>query len=374
MCAKTAAQPELAPQEPSPPNPAPPEPAAQEPAPPKPALEPAKPPLDREAKLREIFTAADFNTDGNISVEEFKALAASQSSIALSMQEAVFGMVDANSDGTLSIDEFVKFNLLSGAAVDDATFLKQADAWLELAKTRAAPEPAAPEPEPVKAEEPPTAPAEPPPPPACEEAPPPPEPEPEPEATPPPEPEPVPPPPEPEPEPVPPPPEPEPEPTAEPAPEPEPAAPTYTSITLTAMAAFGVPDGDLRKGSGKSDPYLKFTLLMDGPDYDGTGPLGGKGGPTVQCEKIANDANPVWEGQTLTLEVPAPFSDGAELRVRLWDDDVTNEDDAIGSTVVTLSASGAGAETRVTCKGREQQGTAGYVLPDFDVAFTYVLA
>jgi len=119
-------------------------------APPPPAEEAA--PLDREAKLREIFTAADFNTDGNISVEEFKALAASQSSIALSMQEAVFGMVDANSDGTLSIDEFVKFNLLSGAAVDDATFLKQADAWLELAKTRAA-EPAA-EPEAASSPEP----------------------------------------------------------------------------------------------------------------------------------------------------------------------------------------------------------------------------
>jgi hypothetical protein len=42
----------------------------------------------------------------------------------------------------------------------------------------------------------------------------------------------------------------------------------------------------------------------------------------VQSEKIANDANPVWEGQTLTLEMPAPFCDGAELRVRLWDDDV----------------------------------------------------
>jgi len=92
--------------------------------------------LDREAKLREIFTATDFNTDGSISVEEFKALAASQSSMALSMQETVFGMVDANSDGALSIDEFVKFNLETGAAMDDATFLEQAEAWLSLAKTR----------------------------------------------------------------------------------------------------------------------------------------------------------------------------------------------------------------------------------------------
>ena len=49
---------------------------------------------------REIFTATDFNTDGSISVDEFKALAASQSDSALSMQEAVFGMVDADANGT----------------------------------------------------------------------------------------------------------------------------------------------------------------------------------------------------------------------------------------------------------------------------------
>ena len=54
----------------------------------------------------------------------------------------------------------------------------------------------------------------------------------------------------------------------------------YTKIMISGMKAFRVPRGDLNN----SDPYLKFTLLMDGPEYDGTGPFGGPGGPTAQTK------------------------------------------------------------------------------------------
>lgn len=67
-------------------------------------------------------------------------------------------------------------------------------------------------------------------------------------------------------------------------------------LVLSNMAAFRVPDGDLRKGSGTSDPYLKFTLRADGPEYDGAGPFGGFGGPTAATSPVPNAADPVWEG------------------------------------------------------------------------------
>ena len=54
-----------------------------------------------------------------------------------------------------------------------------------------------------------------------------------------------------------------------------------------------------------------------------------------------------------------------------------NEDDAIGSVVIPVDVSGGGAKVevgRITLKGREQEGTAGYVLPDFEVSFSYELA
>ena len=68
-----------------------------------------------------------------------------------------------------------------------------------------------------------------------------------------------------------------------------------------------------------------------------------------------------------------------ELRVRVWDDDVKSEDEALGSAVLTIALSPAGANApvsveKLTLKGREQEGTAGYVLPDFEVSFSYELA
>ena len=95
-------------------------------------------PLDREALLRQIFADVDANSDGSIDVDEYKRLAASQSPMAMSMQEAVFAMVDENSDGTLSLDEFIGFNLETGAALSDDGFRKQVLAWQALAKVRTA--------------------------------------------------------------------------------------------------------------------------------------------------------------------------------------------------------------------------------------------
>ena len=72
--------------------------------------------------------------------------------------------------------------------------------------------------------------------------------------------------------------------------------------------------------AGTSDPFVKFTLL------------GGDEPPTVQTAPVANATDPAWE-DTLELALPAGFSGEGELRVRVWDDDVTKDDDAIGSAV-----------------------------------------
>jgi len=92
--------------------------------------------LDRPALLRRVFKFADVDGDGGLSMDEFKALAASQSTAALSMQEAVFNMLDADQNAQLSVEEFVEFNLQHGAELSDVDFSQQANAWLYLAKNR----------------------------------------------------------------------------------------------------------------------------------------------------------------------------------------------------------------------------------------------
>ena len=67
------------------------------------------------------------------------------------------------------------------------------------------------------------------------------------------------------------------------------------------------------------------------------------------------------------MALPAGFTEG-RLRVTVLDDDVTNDDDALGSTIVPITL--AGCTVRVTLKGKEQEGTAGYKFPDFDAEFT----
>lgn len=142
---------------------------------------------------------------------------------------------------------------------------------------------------------------------------------------------------------------------------PEPA-PLTGSLVFKDICAFAVPDGDLRRGSGKSDPYVKFTIITDD----------GGDGPTAQTEKIANADNPVWK-DPVKINLPRGFTGQARLRVRIWDDDVTSEDDAIGSVVLNINVSQAPVSVKATLKGREQGGTGGYKLPDSRISFTYEL-
>ena len=93
-------------------------------------------PLARAALLRKVFASCDDDGSGALSVSEFAQLAASQSDIAMAMQEAVFAMVDANTDSTLSVDEFVKFNLANGEGLEDAEFAAQVAQWQALADAR----------------------------------------------------------------------------------------------------------------------------------------------------------------------------------------------------------------------------------------------
>ena len=97
---------------------------------------PAPAPLDREALLRKVFASCDDDGSGALSVSQFAQLAASQSDIAMAMQEAVFAMLDANSDASLSADEFVKFNLANGDGLEDAEFAAQVAQWQALADAR----------------------------------------------------------------------------------------------------------------------------------------------------------------------------------------------------------------------------------------------
>ena len=96
----------------------------------------APPPLDREALLRKVFASCDDDGSGALSVSEFAQLAASQSGIAMAIQEAVFAMLDANSDASLSADEFVKHNLANGEGLEDAEFAAQVAQWQALADAR----------------------------------------------------------------------------------------------------------------------------------------------------------------------------------------------------------------------------------------------
>ena len=102
---------------------------------------------------------------------------------------------------------------------------------------------------------------------------------------------------------------------------------------LSEVSATNVPTGlDLKSGPGGrgSDPYLKFVLLEVG-DYDSSTRL-----PTIW-----NESNPKWK-ETVALELPRASSRPPLINVRLWDDDVGDGDDPIGSTDVRLTGGSEG--------------------------------
>ena len=87
------------------------------------------------------------------------------------------------------------------------------------------------------------------------------------------------------------------------------------------IRGFSLPDADKKGNSGFSDPYVRFTVCMDGvPDV------------SVRSETVHNSRHPVWDAD-VDLPVPRNFSKGT-LNVMVWDDDSfddgCNADDAMG--------------------------------------------
>ena len=104
------------------------------------------------------------------------------------------------------------------------------------------------------------------------------------------------------------------------------------TLTINNIKAFGVPEGG-DKGSG-ADPYLRFKLLECG-DLD----------EAVRTSSQRNVKNPVWSKSTdpnwepLTLNLPRGSPRPPLLLIRLWDDDLNSEDDALAMTEVRLEPS-----------------------------------
>lgn len=153
-------------------------------------------------------------------------------------------------------------------------------------------------------------------------------------------------------------------------------------LTVRSLAAHGVPDADMKAGSGISDPYVRISLLdAPRPDYEDESDgltLGDDMDPVAfreycdlhqlaaQTATIMNDADPVWEGEVLQIRLPAGTSRSPKVLVRVWDEDETQADEPIGSTEVLLDPSG-GSFSRLKLRGRDG-------LADFDIDFEYSLS
>ena len=121
----------------------------------------------------------------------------------------------------------------------------------------------------------------------------------------------------------------------------EAVAPAAT-LTLTAIKASGVPDKDATGHT--SDPYLSFKLR--------------EVGDLVECAATPAQPNteaPDWGELAITLELPRGSARPPLLTVRLWDDDVHDDDDALAQQDVRLALGegGAAAPQEVTLTGRK---------------------
>ena len=69
-----------------------------------------------------------------------------------------------------------------------------------------------------------------------------------------------------------------------------------------------------------------------------------QGGRLVGDQHVGVGGQHPGQGQELAL--PAGFSGEGEMRVRVWDDDVTKDDDAIGSAVMKFTLCAVGGENK----------------------------
>ena len=107
------------------------------------------------------------------------------------------------------------------------------------------------------------------------------------------------------------------------------ALPAGTVVVLSGMRAEGVPDAESKKGSGGSDPYIRFTLTL-GPSEQELASL--------ETRSLSNTNNPDWSGDPpLRLVLARPCRQGVPLTLTavIFDKDFTNEDDRLARVAVT---------------------------------------
>ena len=91
-----------------------------------------------------------------------------------------------------------------------------------------------------------------------------------------------------------------------------------------------------------------------------------EGEPTGRTDPVPNAADPSWEDE-IEISIPAGCVPPFRLRVRVWDDDVTKEDDAIACAEVELSEEMSVVGTATAIERKVLTGRAE--LPDCEVSF-----
>lgn len=76
-------------------------------------------------------------------------------------------------------------------------------------------------------------------------------------------------------------------------------------------------------GTGKSDPYAKIRILVDGTAH------------TFRTDTVANNLDPVWK---LMIDMPVDNPESLDdVNVELWDEDVGTKDDFLGRCTIPLT-------------------------------------
>lgn len=116
-------------------------------------------------------------------------------------------------------------------------------------------------------------------------------------------------------------------------------------LTIKHIAAFEIPNADAGAGfGGTSDPYVSFRVWIDG-----------KMVAQADTPPIQNAYECQWGDFMLLVEVNPKWTT-AKIEVLLWDEDVTNNDDQLGSHSTTIHNHGGkcgGAFDRLRLEGHE---------------------
>ena len=101
--------------------------------------------------------------------------------------------------------------------------------------------------------------------------------------------------------------------------------PPGSALVITGVRCWGVPDADEKKGSGHSDPYVRFAVRADGKEP----PLA-----VAQTGVSKEGHSPDWSSEPplrLELESGARSTAALSMTLTLLDKDFTNEDDPLAT-------------------------------------------